>query len=98
MMVSVVFDASDESVFDMDNLIGLVGYTAFVGYHHDGHSLFLVKFLQQVHHFHARFGVEGSGRLIGKDQLWIGYYGTGQWLHVAVGHRRVVAGSVCSGV
>ena len=49
----------------MDNLIGLVGYTAFVGYHHDGHSLFLVQFLQQVHHFHARFGVEGSGRLIG---------------------------------
>ena len=35
MMISVVFDASDESVLDMDNLIGLVGYTAFVGYHHD---------------------------------------------------------------
>ena len=53
----------------MDNLIGLVGYTAFVGYHHDGHSLFLVQFFQQVHHFHARFGVKGSGRLIGKEEL-----------------------------
>ena len=47
MMVSVVFDASDESVLDMDNLIGLVGYTAFVGYHHYGHSLFLVQFLDR---------------------------------------------------
>ena len=33
MMVSVVFDASDESVLDMDNLIGLVGNTAFVVKH-----------------------------------------------------------------
>ena len=69
MMVSVVFDASDESVLDMDNLIGFVGNTAFVSYHHDGHSLFLVQFLQQIHNFHARFGVESSGRLIGKDAV-----------------------------
>ena len=90
MMVSVVFDASDESVLDMDNLIGLVGYTAFVGYHHDGHSLFLVQFLQQVHHFHARFGVEGSGRLIGKDDFGFGDEGTGDGYTLLLSSRHLV--------
>ena len=90
MMVSVVFDASDESVLDMDNLIGLVGYTAFVGYHHDGHSLLLVQFLQQVHHFHARFGVEGSGRLIGKDDFGFGDEGTGDGYTLLLSSRHLV--------
>ena len=89
-MVSVVFDASDESVLDMDNLIGLVGNTAFVGYHHDGHSLFLVQFLQQVHHFHARFGVEGSGRFIGKDDFGFGDEGTGDGYTLLLSSRHLV--------
>ena len=90
MMVSVVFDASDESVLDMDNLIGLVGNTAFVGYHHDGHSLFLVQFFQQVHHLHARFGVEGSGRLIGKDDFGFGDEGTGDGYTLLLSSRHLV--------
>ena len=74
----------------MDNLIGLVGYTAFVGYHHDGHSLLLVQFLQQVHHFHARFGVEGSGRLIGKDDFGFGDEGTGDGYTLLLSSRHLV--------
>ena len=98
MMVSVVFDASDESVLDMDNLIGLVGYTAFVGYHHDGHSLFLVQFLQQVHHFHARFGVEGSGRLIGKDDFGFGDEGTGDGYTLLLSSRHLVGLETLTGI
>ena len=86
MMVSVVFDASDESVLDMDNLIGLVGYTAFVGYHHDSHSLFLVQFFQQVHYFHARFGVEGTQNT--KIRMEVSGGGKKPWRQKGTGHAR----------
>ena len=45
IVVNVVFYALYQSVLDMDNLIGLVGDSAFVGYYYDGQSFFLVQFL-----------------------------------------------------
>ncbi len=35
-MVEIFFDAFDKTVFDMDNLVGLVGNATLVGDNHDG--------------------------------------------------------------
>ena len=44
IMVEIFFDAFDKTVFDMDNLVRLVGNTAFVGHDYDGHAR-IVQFL-----------------------------------------------------
>ena len=36
IMVEIFFDALDKTVFDMDNLVGLVGNATLVGDNHDG--------------------------------------------------------------
>ena len=36
IMVEIFFDAFDKTIFDMDNLVGLVGNATLVGDNHDG--------------------------------------------------------------
>ena len=72
MMIPIVFYTSYESVLDVYDLVGLVGHTAFMSHHHNGHAFFLVQFLQQVHHLDTCLGIECTGRFIGKDNLWFG--------------------------
>lgn len=71
-MVLVFFYPFDDAVLDVDNLVRLVGYSAFVGYNHDGHAFLFVQLLQDLHHFHGRFAVQGSGGFIRQDDLGLG--------------------------
>ena len=48
-MVFVFFNPFDDSVLDVDYLIRLIGYTAFVGHYYDGHAfLWLSSYLVWV--------------------------------------------------
>ena len=42
IMVEIFFDAFDKTIFDMDNLVGLVGNATLVGDNHDGSALFFM--------------------------------------------------------
>ena len=44
IVVQIRLDATYDTVFDMDNLVRLVGNTAFVGHDYDGHAR-IVQFL-----------------------------------------------------
>lgn len=44
IVVQIRLDATYDTVFDMDNLVRLVGNTAFVGHDYDGHAC-IVQFL-----------------------------------------------------
>ena len=59
-----------------------------MGYHYDGDAFLLVELLQKLHHFHAGFGVKGTGRFIGKDNLRLCDKGTGNChaLPLTAGH------------
>ena len=52
--------------------------------------LFSAVFLRLVHHFHARFGFESSGRLIGKDDFGFGDEGTGDGYTLLLSSRHLV--------
>ena len=69
-MVQVLFYLSNNTVLDMDDLVGLVGHTAFVCYYDDGHALVSIQTLQQLHHLYRRLRVQSASRLIGQDNLW----------------------------
>ena len=45
--------------------------------YHDNGGSFLIQFRQQVHYFRTILGVQITGRLIGKDNLRISHYRTG---------------------
>ena len=45
IMVEIFFDAFDKTVFDMDNLVDLVGTATLVGDNHDGLALFFMQIL-----------------------------------------------------
>ena len=57
------YDFAVEEIYDA---VGIVGIALRVGYHDDG-GAFLVELFEQVHHFHAVFGVEVTRGLVGKD-------------------------------
>ena len=50
-MVGVILYAFYHAILDVDNLVRLVGYTAFVGYYDDGQLFLLVQIFQELHHF-----------------------------------------------
>ena len=60
----------------MNHPVGIRGIMLGVGHHDNGCSL-LVQLGQQVHDFRPVFGIEVSGRLVGKDQLGPCHDGTG---------------------
>ena len=72
MVVEVLLYLSDESVFDVDDLVRLVGHAALVRDDNDGLVLFLVESFEQFHHFHACLGVECAGGFVGEDDFRIG--------------------------
>lgn len=43
-----------------------------VGHDNLCHSLVGIQLLEQLHHLHARLGVESTCRFVGKDDLWFG--------------------------
>ena len=55
----------------MDDLVRLVGNTAFVGYDDDGHSHSMQVF-QYLHYFYGSFAVQSACRFVGKDDLRLG--------------------------
>lgn len=75
-MLGIDINGSDQPVFDVNDLIGLVGNTTFVGYHDNGLMLFFVQLLEKCHHFHARLRVQSARWLVGKDNFWLGDEGT----------------------
>src|SRR5574344_1290061 len=48
-----------------------------MGHHYDGAAVFLVQFVQQVHHLSAHFGIQITRRLIGQDDVGIADDGAG---------------------
>ena len=52
MVIQVLFNAADDAVFDVDNLVGLVGHAAFMGHNNNRFMLLGVELLQELHHFH----------------------------------------------
>ena len=76
VVVQVLFDGAYHAVLDVDNLVRLVGHTAFVGHDDDGHAR-LVEVLQDLHHFDRGLAIEGSCWLVGQDDLRTGDEGTG---------------------
>ena len=58
-MVGVFFYLFDNAVLDMNNFVGLVGYTTFVGNNYNGKFFFFVKFiinLQKIIKFNFKWG------------------------------------------
>ena len=41
VVIQVLFNASYHTVFNVDNLVCLIGNAALVGYDHDGHARFI---------------------------------------------------------
>ena len=86
-MPQVLFDAADDAVLDVDNLVRLVGHAAFVGDDDDGHAR-LVQVLEDLHHFDGGLTVQGSGGFVGQYDLRPGDEGTcdGHALLLSAGH------------
>ena len=83
-MIDVVFNSFNDTVFDVDDFVGLVGYSAFVRHNHDGQSFFVVQLLQDVHYLYRRLAVECTRRFVGKDNLGAGNQCTGNGYTLAL--------------
>ena len=46
-MLGIVLNLADDTVLDVDDAVGAVGYAALVCYHYDGDALFTVQAAQQ---------------------------------------------------
>lgn len=68
VVIQVLFNASYHTVFNVDNLVRLIGNAALVGYDHDGHARFMQVF-QNLHDLYGSLAVESTGRFVGKDNL-----------------------------
>ena len=53
VVTNVLLDLADDTVLDVDDAVGEVGYSALVGHHDDGHIFLLVQFPQKVHNLHG---------------------------------------------
>ena len=96
VVVRVLSDAPYHAVADVDNLVRLVGYAAFVCHDHDCHT-FVVQLLQYLHHFHRGLAVQCAGRFVGQDNLGPGDEcpGYGHPLFLSAAH---FVGHVCGPV
>ena len=54
VVIQVLFNASYHTVFNVDNLVCLIGNAALVGYDHDGHA----RFMQVFQNLHDLYGSE----------------------------------------
>ena len=71
-----VYGRHDTSVEQVDHPVGEARIVFGVCHHNNGGSFF-VQFGQELHHFGSVFGVQVTGRLIGKDDFRIRNNGTG---------------------
>ena len=87
VVIQVLFNASYHTVFNVDNLVCLIGNAALVGYDHDGHARFMQVF-QNLHDLYGSLAVESTGRFVGKDNLGAGNQctGNGYTLLLSAGH------------
>ena len=75
IMITILFDAADNTILDMDYLICLIGYTTFVGNHYDSHPR-TVQIFKNLHYFHGSLTIKSTGRFIGQDNLRLSDKGT----------------------
>lgn len=89
VVIQVLFNASYHTVFNVDNLVCLIGNAALVGYDHDGHARFMQVF-QNLHDLYGSLAVESTGRFVGKDNLGAGNQctGNGYTLLLSAGQLR----------
>ena len=71
-MIHILFDFTDNAIFNMYNLIGLIGDTTFMSHNNDGLPLSM-QFFQNVHHFYRSLTIQSTGRLIGENNLRMCY-------------------------
>ena len=62
----------DPAVLNADDAVGHLGDLLVVGDHHNRLTVLLAGHLEQTQHVLAGFGVEVSGRLVGKDDGRLG--------------------------
>ena len=63
VVIQVLFNASYHTVFNVDNLVCLIGNAALVGYDHDGHA----RFMQVFQNLHDLYGVLLSRAPVGSS-------------------------------
>ena len=87
-MADILLDLADESVLDMDDLVGFVGNAAFMGDDDDRHPVGLVKFFQEFHDFDRGPGVERACRFVRQDDVGVRNQGAGDrdTLFLPAGH------------
>ena len=73
----------------MDDAMSEAGIVLGVCHHDDGGS-FLIQFGKEVHHFLSVLGVKVTRRFVGKDELGIGDYGTGNGYTVLLTTRELL--------
>ena len=71
----------------MNNLIRLIGYTAFMRNHHNSHTC-LVQIFKNLHNFHGSLTIKGTGRFVSQDNLRLSdkSTGNGNTLFLSTGH------------
>ena len=84
-----VYGRHDTSVEQVDHPVGEARIVFGVCHHNNGGSFF-VQFGQELHHFGSVFGVQVTGRLIGKDDFRIR---NGRWRHAAADLRKAAVES-----
>ena len=80
------------SVEEVDYAVGIVGVVLRVC-HHDDCCALAMQFGKQVHHLTSVVGVEVAGRLVGKDNLRRGDYGS-RYCHTLLLTARELAGEM----
>ena len=79
----------DFTVKEVDDAVGIAGVTLGVGHHDDG-GAFLVEVGEQLHHLLAVLGIQVTSRLIGEDEFWVGYHGTGDGYTLLLAARQLL--------
>ena len=72
------------TVEESDGAGGLTCLRFVVSYHYDGASVFLIQFVEEVHHFGTHLLVEVTGRFVSQDDFRIAYDGTGDGYTLAL--------------
>ncbi len=67
------FTSRQPTIFQTDDPIAVCCITFRMRYLHDGYFIFLIEFLKQLHNFYGLFGMQITGRFIGKNHLWVVY-------------------------
>ena len=71
-MVNVLFNPFDDAVFNMNDFVGLVGYSAFVGNDYNSKFFFFVQVFEQLNYFYRCLAIQRSGWFVGQNDLWFG--------------------------